>query len=70
VLFRPGAARTVSRLLETLQALGVRSIGRYGEWRYANIEQCIVSGLEAARQLATTTRAESLQSPFDAVVEA
>ena len=70
VLFRPGAARTVSHLLETLQALGVRSIGRYGEWRYANIEQCIVSGLEAARQLATTTRAESLQSPFDAVVEA
>lgn len=70
VLFRPGAARMAARLLETLRSRGVRSIGRYGEWRYASIEQCIVSGLEAAQQLAPASRAAAPRSPFDAVIEA
>jgi protoporphyrinogen oxidase len=60
VLFRPGTTHAVAMLLEALHGLGVRSIGRYGEWRYANIEQCVVSGLDAAHLLAPQGSAAGL----------
>jgi protoporphyrinogen oxidase len=51
VLFRPGTTGTVATLGDALQERGIRSVGRYGEWRYANIEQCVLAGLEAAQGL-------------------
>ncbi len=51
VLFRRGSGRVLQTLHAALEENGIRTIGRFGEWRYANIEQCVVSGLDAARAL-------------------
>lgn len=51
VLFRPGHAARMQRLRAYLGEVGVRSVGRYGRWEYANIEQTIASGFEAALDL-------------------
>ena len=51
VLFRGGSGQAIHTLRAALDENRVRTIGRFGEWRYANIEQCIVSGLDAARTL-------------------
>lgn len=59
VLFRRGCARAVATVLDALDARGIRTIGRYGEWRYSNVEQCIVSGLEAAQVLASRANGNS-----------
>lgn len=51
VRFRRGYGTALARVREFLDAWGIQSIGRFGEWRYANIEQTVESGLNAARRL-------------------
>ncbi len=51
VLFRPGHAARLARIRAYLSEVGIRSVGRYGRWEYANMEQTIASGLEAALEL-------------------
>jgi len=51
VRFRPGFVSDVEIIKEYLQDMGIFLIGRYGTWRYLNIEQTIISGMEMACRL-------------------
>lgn len=70
VLFRPGTTGNVATLADALEARGIRSIGRFGEWRYSNIEQCVLAGLEAARDLALQEEESMLLRQLRAAVQA
>lgn len=52
VLYDRARAEWLPRLLEALRARGVLSIGRYGAWGYASMEDAILDGRAAAEQLA------------------
>lgn len=51
VLFLSGYQRAVKKIQNYLVNNEIQSIGRFGEWRYCDIEQTISSGFEAARKL-------------------
>ena len=69
VLFRSGWQRAADDVMRELAERGIRSIGRYGAWRYSNIEQCLISGFEAAASLsAPTDRATVPVQQIDAAV--
>ncbi len=51
VLFGRGYQRVTDRIIAAVTSLGIHCVGRYGEWRYANIEECIASGFEVAKAL-------------------
>jgi protoporphyrinogen oxidase len=53
VLFDGHRAQAVSTCRAYLEEHGIQSIGRYGQWRYADIEQTIHSGLDAALALSS-----------------
>jgi protoporphyrinogen oxidase len=46
-----GRQATVQRLQQFLKSKDVRSIGRFGAWRYSSIDDAIVEGLQAAREV-------------------
>ncbi len=50
-LFLHGHRPALDRIFAWLAGHGVQSVGRFGEWFYANMETTIVSGLKAARAL-------------------
>lgn len=52
VLFRPGTAGALETARSWLGAREIETAGRYGDWRYANIEQTIESALSAAARVA------------------
>lgn len=52
VRFRPGHRELVKMLHEFLRSHGIHATGRYGLWRYLNIEQTLQSGLDTAEALA------------------
>lgn len=52
VLFRRGYRQALARVRAFLEASGVESVGRYGEWMYSSIEGTLRSGLLAGRRLA------------------
>lgn len=55
VLFRPGWDRAVGVVTAWLRAAGIHTAGRYGDWRYANIEETVESALAAAASVAGET---------------
>ena len=71
VLFRSGWKRAVDALMAELQEREIRTIGRYGAWRYSNIEQCFLSGVEAANSIsAPDGRARALLQQIHAAARA
>ncbi|MEP6623974.1 MAG: FAD-dependent oxidoreductase [Acidimicrobiia bacterium] len=42
----------VATILEWLGRMGIRTVGRFGEWQYFNMDQAIGSGRDAARTIA------------------
>lgn len=51
VLFRPGYRQAREGVLRWLAERGIASIGRYGQWMYADLEMTLKSGFSAARRL-------------------
>jgi protoporphyrinogen oxidase len=46
--------RAIARQIrEFLEPLGIHTLGRFGEWEYANSDQCIKRGMELAAELRT-----------------
>jgi protoporphyrinogen oxidase len=43
----------VATILEWLQRVGIRTVGRFGEWQYFNMDQAIGSGRAAAHAIAS-----------------
>lgn len=60
VLFERGYRRAIDRIMAATASLGIHCIGRYGEWRYANIEQCIASGFEVAKVLSQSAKGSAV----------
>lgn len=58
-------AASVSRILEYLQAHGVRSIGRFGAWRYSSMDDAIAEADQVAQELAQEARAFCAASSSD-----
>lgn len=52
VLFRRGYRQALARVRAYLDAAGIETAGRYGEWMYSNIEGTLRSGMRAGRRLA------------------
>jgi protoporphyrinogen oxidase len=46
-----GSARCAASVRRSLEALDIHSIGRYGEWKYANMEDAFIDGRAAADRL-------------------
>jgi protoporphyrinogen oxidase len=51
VLFLHGYRRDLSTIRSYLGAVGIRTVGRYGEWEYTNIEQAMQSGIRCATDI-------------------
>jgi hypothetical protein len=51
VRFDSARAQSVETARRFLQSRGVSSIGRYGSWTYASMEDALVEGQEAALSL-------------------
>jgi hypothetical protein len=56
VLPRVGFASDAEVLLEHLRQLDILSIGRFGHWKYSNMEDALVDGRRVARTLADGRR--------------
>ena len=41
----------VRRIRDFLQPLGIHTLGRFGEWEYANSDRCIKRGMDLAAEL-------------------
>jgi len=52
VLYDRHRARVLPGILRELEARGVHSIGRYGAWEYATMEDALRQGMEVARRIA------------------
>ena len=46
-----GSAQRAASVRRSLEALDIHSIGRYGEWKYANMEDALIDGRAAADRL-------------------
>lgn len=60
VLFRHGWERALATVRGWLDAAGIRTAGRYGDWRYANIEETIESAIATAARVARAPEEEIL----------
>lgn len=49
VIYDPARERAVSTLLAFLDRASIQSVGRYGAWEYASMEDALASGARAAR---------------------
>jgi len=52
VIFDRARQEVMAKVVPHLDALGVRTIGRYGAWTYSYMERAILDGLETAAALA------------------
>jgi hypothetical protein len=50
-LFTPSAREASRRARVCLDQLGIQSVGRYGTWTYASVEDAVRSGIGAAERL-------------------
>jgi protoporphyrinogen oxidase len=46
--------KNLPKLLHALEKVGIHSIGRYGAWKYASMQEAVLDGKEAAYQLLTS----------------
>ncbi len=49
VIYTLDHQRAVATIREWLDAIGIRTVGRFGEWEYFNMDQAIASGRDAIR---------------------
>ena len=54
VLPRPGFLQDSAVLRAFLREHAIWSVGRYGEWKYSNVEDALLDGQATAARLATT----------------
>jgi hypothetical protein len=52
VIFDRARQEVMAEAIPRLEALGVRTIGRYGAWTYSYMERAMLDGLETAEALA------------------
>jgi protoporphyrinogen oxidase len=50
-----GSAQDAIHVRRSLEALDIHSVGRYGEWKYSNMEDALIDGRAAADRLMAST---------------